>query len=412
MTGKEPTREELIARNKALEERILDVEQTLKSIRNGEVDALVISESGEERIYTLMGADTGYRTLVESMNEGALILASDDTIYHCNNCFAAMVQYPINRIIGADLNSFIGEDFQSKLAELLLESRSSGNSKAEFQLKRADGTALPVNLSLNSVDLKQFKGICAVVTDLSTQKKTENELKSYAEQLESLNRELQDFAFIASHDLQEPLRKIQTFANMIGKRSKGKLDEKTWDYVVRVQNSSDRMAQLIRDLLSYSRLGVKCEHSPVELQKAVMEALSDLEIKIENSGGSVDISELPTIRADLGQMRQLFQNLISNALKFTEQKRPRVRIYSRLTDNEWQIYVEDNGIGFDERYLDRIFAPFQRLHGRNEYEGTGMGLAICRKIVERHGGKITAKSQPEKGSTFIVSFPISSKECA
>ncbi len=406
MEGKEPTREELAAENEALKERLLEAEQTIKAIRGGEVDALVISEAGEERIFTLKGADLGYRILVESINEGALVFALDDSIYYCNHCFGEMIQSPIQKIIGTTLNSYIDRKAQAEITELIRESRSCGKAKGEFLLQRADGTPLPVNVSFNCVEFDNFKGVCAVVTDLSRQKQTEDELKSYAARLEALNGELQEFAFIASHDLQEPLRKIQSFGNMLAKRCTDNLDETARDYLTRMQNSASRMRQLIHDLLKYSRLATRAEPlDKVDLRNAVVDVISDLGLNIGRTGAAVDISDLPTIEAEPSQMRQLFQNLIANALKFRSEEKPHIRVYSRRNDHEWQIFVEDNGIGFDEQFLDRIFKPFQRLHGRSLYDGTGMGLAICRKIVERHGGKITARSTPGKGSTFIVTLP-------
>ena len=167
------------------------------------------------------------------------------------------------------------------------------------------------------------------------------------------------------------------------------------------------MQQFISDLLKYARVATRPEPSDtINLREAIMEVISDLEIKIERFGANVEIFELPAVRGEESQIRQLFQNLIANALKFHGEEQPHIKIYSRLTDRDCRIFVEDNGIGFDEKYLERIFAPFQRLHGKSAYEGTGMGLAICRKIVERHGGSMTAKSKPGEGSTFIITFPL------
>ena len=300
MKNEGPTREELVAENNILQERLWEAEQAFKAIRNGEIDALVVNEVGEERIYTLKGADHGYRILVESINEGALIVSSDDSIYYCNHCFGEMVQLPIQKIIGTTLHSCIDQSVHADLAELIQKSRVCGKTKGEFLLKRADGTFLPVNLSLNCVDFKDFQGICAVVTDLSQQKQVEDELKSYAARLETLNKELEDFAFIASHDLQEPLRKIQTFGDMLGKRCKEKLDTTSQDYIARMQNSAKRMGHLIRDLLNYSRLATLSEPlDTVDLREAVKEAVSDLELRVKRAGAVLDVSELPVISAEL-----------------------------------------------------------------------------------------------------------------
>jgi len=240
-------------------------------------------------------------------------------------------------------------------------------------------------------------------------------------QLQRNNQELQDFAYVASHDLQEPLRKIQAFGDRLQTKCKEALSEQGHDYLERMQNAARRMQTLINDLLTFSRVTTKATpFVPVDLTKVTHEVLADLEVRLEQTEGRVEVGDLPTIDADPTQMRQLFQNLIGNALKFRrEGEAPIVRVCGQhrlsqagcLTGNAsatelCHITVTDNGIGFDEKYLDRIFNVFQRLHGRNVYEGTGIGLAVCRKIVERHGGSITAHSTPGQGATFIVTLPV------
>lgn len=247
------------------------------------------------------------------------------------------------------------------------------------------------------------------------------------QELARSNAELQQFASIASHDLQEPLRKIQAFGDRLKTKCNEALTEQGRDYLERMQNAAGRMQTLIDDLLMLSRITTKAQpFVPVDLAQVIQEVLSDLEVRIDETKGQVKVASLPTIEADSLQMRQLLQNLIGNALKFhPKTEPPKVRIYSQLLNDEeqpptgnsitpthCQIVVEDNGIGFDEKYLDRIFNVFQRLQGRSEYEGTGMGLAICRKIAERHGGSLTAESTPGQGATFIVTLPIKQRQGA
>jgi signal transduction histidine kinase len=251
------------------------------------------------------------------------------------------------------------------------------------------------------------------------------ELNEMNTELERSNRELQDFAFVASHDLQEPLRKIQAFGDRLRTVQAPKFDDQGRDYLDRMHSAAGRMHTLINDLLTFSRVTTKAQpFARTDLNKIAEDVVSDLEARLDETGGSVEIDELPVIEADELQMRQLFQNLIANALKFRKPDiPPQVTVSAEkvpsgtssngdLPDVEAvRIYVKDNGIGFDEKYLDRIFTPFQRLHGRNEYEGTGIGLAVCRKIVERHGGALTARSETGKGSTFIATLPVTqSKE--
>jgi PAS domain S-box-containing protein len=225
--------------------------------------------------------------------------------------------------------------------------------------------------------------------------------------LEQSNRELQDFASVASHDLQEPLRKVQAFGDRLKTACSDALDEKGRDSLDRMLGASKRMQSLIQDLLSFARVTSQARpFLPVDLAQVTREVLSDLEIRIAENRAVVEMRDLPVVVADGLQMRQLLQNLIGNALKFHRPGNPpSVRVYTETADETLRLIVEDDGIGFDEKYLDRIFTVFQRLHGRSEYEGTGIGLAICRKIAQRHGGDITAISAPGKGAKFMVSLP-------
>ena len=234
------------------------------------------------------------------------------------------------------------------------------------------------------------------------------ELKSYMSKLRESNQALEDFAFIASHDLQEPLRKVSTFGNMLRQKYNDSLEQTGNDYLNRMLDAAQRMQSLLKGLLEYSKVTTKADpFVEVELAEIVGEVLCDLEIKIKRTGAEVRVLELPVVKADPTQMRQLFQNLIANALKFhKEDDKPAIEVSSAVAEGKLRIMVKDNGIGFEEKHLERIFAPFERLHGRSsQYEGTGMGLAICRRIVQRHGGSITAKSTLGQETTFIITLP-------
>jgi light-regulated signal transduction histidine kinase (bacteriophytochrome) len=246
------------------------------------------------------------------------------------------------------------------------------------------------------------------VDDITISKQAEVNLKIYAARLEQSNRDLQEFAYIASHDLQEPLRKVLAFGDRLASKYGDLLDETGRDYLKRMRDASQRMQTLINDLLSFSRVTTRAQpFDVVDLNSLAQEVVSDLEYQIDRTHGYVVIENLPVIEADPTQMHQLLQNLIANGLKFhQEDTPPTVLVSAQILDSKCQIQVKDNGIGFEEQYLDRIFKPFQRLHSRQEYEGSGMGLAICRRIVERHSGEITASSKPGVGSTFTVTLPI------
>jgi signal transduction histidine kinase/predicted outer membrane lipoprotein len=247
-------------------------------------------------------------------------------------------------------------------------------------------------------------------------RQSDETLRSSLLQLERSNRDLQDFAMVASHDLQEPLRKIQMFGDRLRDAAGSSLSAEGQDYLRRMQAAADRGQVLIEGLLAYSRVTTKARPpAPVELETIAREVVGDLEARLAAVGGEVAIGPLPAIEADPLQMRQLLQNLVANALKFHRPDAPpRVRIEAEAVaaapegaaDRDmWRLSVTDNGIGFEEKYLDRIFKLFQRLHERHVYDGAGMGLAICRRIAERHGGTITARSTPGQGSTFIVTLP-------
>ena len=263
-------------------------------------------------------------------------------------------------------------------------------------------------------------GSIATYEDVTELERNAENLQQYTRKLEASNRELQDFAYVASHDLQEPLRKIETFGDRLKNKYADELPDNATVYIERMQNATGRMRLLINDLLNYSRITTKAKpFAELDLNAVVAGVLSDLQIRIEEAGATVNFNDLHTIEADDTQMRQLLQNLIGNALKFQrEGVAPVVTVSSRLIEGDFvsgipdmiELSIADNGIGFDNRYKDQIFTIFQRLHGRNDYEGTGIGLATCRKIVERHGGEIDANGVEGEGATFTATLRMKHKQ--
>lgn len=261
------------------------------------------------------------------------------------------------------------------------------------------------------------QSVAALQQEIEERRRAELKEQAAVAELRRSNEELEKFAYVASHDLQEPLRKIQTFGDRLQNAASDTLSDQARDYLLRILASTVRMRQLISDLLTFARVTTKGQpFTRVDLSGLLGEVLSDLEVSIQQVEGKVIIGDLPTLEADPLQMRQLFQNLIGNALKFHKPGvSPVITVYAEAAElpaegnnpslPAWCISIADNGIGFDEKYLDRIFQVFQRLHGRTEYEGTGVGLAICRKIVERHSGSMTAMSVPGEGATFLVVLP-------
>lgn len=246
-----------------------------------------------------------------------------------------------------------------------------------------------------------------LMDEIAKRRSVEAELSAYGDELSRSNKELEDFAYIASHDLQEPLRKIQAFGNLLLGEYGDSLGIEGADYLARMHSAANRMSTLIEDLLAFSRVTRTTQRKQtVDLARTLQDVMSDLETRIADTSAKVKVGKLPVVEADPTHMRQLFQNLVGNALKFGKPGvSPEVRVSSKVKSGGYEITVADNGIGFDEKYLDRIFAVFQRLHERSSYEGTGIGLAVCRKIVEKYGGTITASSVKNQGATFIIWLP-------
>jgi PAS domain S-box-containing protein len=277
----------------------------------------------------------------------------------------------------------------------------------EKEYLRKDGTRVPVLIGYSLLEGEQPEYI-GFVLDLSELKQAQEELLTFTQKLKRSNEELENFAFIASHDLREPLRKVYLFGNSLRRELEGQLSEEAGDYLNRMQNAAERMQAMINGLLDLSRVNKQGgEFEPVNMTRIALDVVEDLEAQITKTGGQVVIDDLPPVQGDPLQLRLLLQNLIGNALKYhIPETPPVVKVHARQIPGWVEIMVEDNGIGFDQKEVEKIFQPFQRLVGRNHYEGTGIGLAICKKIVERHGGEITAISEPGKGSTFIVTLPV------
>ena len=535
--------------------QLRELEDIVHAIREGIVDAFVVGENQQERIYTLTGIDHPYRILVESMHDGAAALNHDGRIIYANPSLGRILETSIEAIVGSTFDRFVAPADLDRYRTML--AHGAGDS-AEVKLLTGDGQELPVNLSSQSADLGNVKGLSLVVTDLSHQKKhdqivaserlarailaqaaeaivvcdesgvvthaskpaetlcgralvgerfqdvfplsdddgvveidailgrpdgiaghevrftcaddrvaslllsssplvddagsvlgtvliltdfterkqaeqtlrnlnevLEERIAQRTETLEQRNRELQSFAFVASHDLQEPLRKIQSFASLFRSDHEDRLDEQGQFYLDRIENAAARMSQLLADVLAFSRISTRQQpFEIVSLDEVLQDALMDLEVVIAETKATVDVDAPVSLSCDRSQIRQLMNHLVQNAIKFRRAGlNPHVRISAQMETDVvasrhpadgaprriCRIVVEDNGIGFQPRFVERIFEPLQRLHARDAYPGTGIGLAICRRIVERHDGRITATSVPGQGSRFEVVLPLSSE---
>lgn len=348
-----------------------------------------------------------------ALDKSAIVAITDKSgkIIHVNDKFCEISKYSREELLGKT-HRIINSGFHPKefFSEMWKTIASGKIWEGEICNRAKTGSLYWVNTVIVPF-LDDDGKPCEYVSiryEITQRKHAEEQLKTYAKRLETSNQELQLFASVAAHDLQEPLRKILAFSDRLLSKYRSEVPEEGQMFLDRIQNSARRMQTLIDDLLSFSRIATRGQALvEVDLNQIVSEVLGDLEIRIEETKANVQVGRLPQVKADPMQMRQLFQNLIGNALKFAQkEKYPDVRIESTSADSQHTVTVQDNGIGFEEKYLDRIFSIFQRLHGRNEYEGNGVGLAICRRIIERHGGTITAESRPHQGAKFIITLPV------
>ena len=296
------------------------------------------------------------------------------------------------------------EDYELQMKRL--EGIMANGLVFETVHRRKDGTTFPVEVSAREIKIEGTVFFQSIIRDISERKQAEAKLSRAVEELTRSNEELEKFAYVASHDLQEPLRMVSSFVQLLEKRYKGNLDQDADDFINYAVDGANRMQVLITDLLAYSRVGRRGkEFKETACEAALDRALSNLQAVVEQSGAVVTRDPLPEVMGDGSQLTQLFQNLIGNAIKFCKDRTPSIHISAERKKNEWVFSVRDNGIGIAPEYLERIFSIFQRLHGRQEYQGTGIGLAICRKVVERHGGRIWVESNPGSGATFYFTIP-------
>jgi len=314
--------------------------------------------------------------------------------------------------VGQKVKNIIPEGFAERLiadstrtaAVALAQQIGTG---IELSGRRKDGSDFPIEIMLSPLESAEGILVTAAIRDISVRKSSEEHLVKTVGELKRSNDELQQFAYVASHDLQEPLRMVASYTQLLAQRYKGRLDSDADEFIAYAVDGSTRMQGLIQDLLSYSRAGTNAKVlREISSEGALKEALASLRVTIEESGAVVTYDSLPAITTDGTQLAQVFQNLVGNAIKYHGGQVPRVHISAlKNGGNEWMFSVRDNGLGIDPQYFDRIFILFQRLHGPTKFKGTGIGLAICKKVLEGLGGRIWVESQLEKGSTFYFTLP-------
>ncbi len=411
------TYDQLVKENESLLWQLEEATEIIHAIRTGQIDALVVKGKNGHELYTLKTADQTYRVFIEKMNEGAVTLNEDGIILYCNSMFASMVDLPLSKVIGLSFKKFIAENCQDAYLEIFQKGWTQ-DGKFEISITSHE-SLIPCQLSVTTLQLDEGVSLSIIITDLTYQKEIQRLLKLNNERLEKMNfalemsnHDLQQFASVASHDLQEPLRKILIFSGLLKSRHLNELPEESLQYLEKIIASSGRMKTMIIDILSYSGLSVNNnQFEMTKLNEIVHEVLDDFELLIQEKKARIEIDELPEIEVNRGQIRQVFQNLIGNALKFSKvDEIPVIKIHcTKNNDNaiktDCYISVSDNGIGFDEKYGEKIFSLFQRLNTKDKYEGSGIGLAITKKILDKHNGSITANSKEGVGSEFIITLP-------
>jgi PAS domain S-box-containing protein len=364
----------------------------------------------------LQASEERYRTIVETVTEGIMVQDSSGKIVMCNSRAESMLELTLEEMaersyavpgwqgVREDGSPLPIEEFPSRTAlrtGIIQRNRVMGIYKSSGELVWMLVNASP----LYNVSKKTPDGVITSFTDITPIKEANRLLQERALQLEQSNRDLQDFAYVASHDLQEPLRMVSSYVQLLEKRYKDKLDDSAKEFIYYAVDGAKRMQQLVNDLLSYSRVASQHKlQKEVSLEKVLGRAIKNLEFRIEETKAKITHDKLPSLTVDETQLMQLFQNLIGNALKFCKGQ-PVIHIGLSDLGDRWRFCVRDNGIGMKAEELERIFKPFQRLHSREEYEGTGIGLSVCRRIVERHGGDMWVESALGKGSTFFFTLP-------
>ena len=373
----------------------------------------IIRDITERKIVeiALKEGEAKYRALVESAVD-TIILIDNEVIVDLNLATLKMFRGTREQLIGHKTWDFMPE-FQSDgllskdMAKEKIKQALKGETLfLEWSFIRCDGSAFDAELTFNTITLKGQKYFQAIIRDITERKHAAEQMKKLTQELERSNTDLAQFAYVASHDLQEPLRMVTSFVQLLQHRYQGKLDKDADEFISYAVDGASQMQRLINDLLKYSRVGTHGKTlEPTNCNIVITHAISNLSKTIKEADAIINIDHLPTISADYTQLVQLFQNLIGNAIKYHGKKQPEILIRATNKGDNWLFSVRDNGIGIDKDYIDKIFVIFQRLHNKSQYPGTGIGLSICKKIVERHGGRIWVESKPGQGSTFYFTIP-------
>ena len=374
------------------------------------VGALLFLRIGNPLIERLEENERKYRTLFESATEGVGLVA--EAFEECNEQMCRLLLCEREDIVGhslADISPPAQPDGRSSVDAARERMQAALYETPQFfywQHQRKDGSLMDADLSMQGLDIGGRRRLLLSMRDITERKQAEEALKERSQELERSNADLEQFAYVASHDMQEPLRMISGYTQLLAKRYKGRLDTDADDFIGFAVDGASRMQRLIKDLLVYSRVdmrGAVLEPTDVEVQ--LDGALANLRLRIEESGAVISRDPLPTVMADPMQLLRVLQNIMSNAVKFRSAEAPRIHVSARRQGQEWVFSVRDNGIGIAPEYQQQVFMAFRRLHGPQRYPGSGIGLAVCKKVVDRHSGRIWIEPQPGKGSIFYFTMP-------
>jgi len=385
---------------------------------SGKMRQRVAEETKRKRVgKTILKPEEYIKDIMQTVREPLLVLDSDRRVISANHPFYQTFQVTPGEVEGKVLYDLGNRQWDiPKLRKLLEEILPKSTVFLDFEIdhdfENLGRRIMVLNARRIFHETKRMQMVLLAIEDITERKRAERELKQAEElkqaieALELSNRDLEQFAYVASHDLQEPLRMVSSFTQLLAKRYQGKLDKDADEFIDYIVAGARRMQALINDLLTYSRVDTRGESfGPIDSEAAFNQAIANLRVAIEEGEAVITHDPLPPLIADNSQIVQLFQNLLGNAIKFHGKELPRVHVSARQENNEWVFSVRDNGIGIAPDYFDRVFVIFQRLHGREEYPGTGTGLAICKRIVERHDGRIRVESELNKGSTFYFTIP-------
>ena len=365
----------------------------------------------------LVQMENKYRGLLEAAPDAMVVVNQAGKIVLLNLQAETQFGYRRDELLGQKMSNIVPSGFPERLVADSLRSAEDALAQQigtgiELTARRKDGSEFPIEIMLSPLKSADGVLVTAAIRDITARKNSEAQLLEKVRELNRSNEELQQFAYIASHDLQEPLRMVASYTALLARRYKGKLDSDADDFIAFAVDGASRMQLLIRDLLAYSRVGSKGkELVDTSSAEALQHAIHNLRGAIEGSAALVTNDALPSVMADEMQLTQLFQNLVGNAIKYRRAGVPRVHITAVPSDaNKWMFSVQDNGLGIEPQFFEKIFGVFQRLHKREEFDGTGIGLAICKKIVERHGGTLSVESTFGEGSTFYFPLTVSSAQ--